>query len=50
VARAQTLVDAIEDQAFATLSEDERGALTAVLGAAAQRLAAGTGPAGRPGA
>jgi DNA-binding MarR family transcriptional regulator len=44
--RAQTLVDAIENQAFGTLGEDERRALTGVLGAAAQRLA-GAGPPGR---
>jgi DNA-binding MarR family transcriptional regulator len=44
VARAQQLVDAIEDQAFATLSGDEREALTGVLGAAAHRLA-GSGSA-----
>jgi DNA-binding MarR family transcriptional regulator len=50
VARAQAVVDAIEDQAFATLSEDERRALTQVLGAAAQRLAVGAEPGGRPGA
>jgi DNA-binding MarR family transcriptional regulator len=41
VVRAQALVDAIEDQAFAALGEDERHALTDVLGAAAQRLAPG---------
>jgi DNA-binding MarR family transcriptional regulator len=50
VARAQTLVDEIEDQAFATLTEDERRALTSLLGEAAQRLAVGAGPAGRLGA
>jgi DNA-binding MarR family transcriptional regulator len=47
VTRAQTLVDAIEDQAFAALGEAERRALTRVLGTAAQRLAAGAGPPGR---
>ena len=49
VMRAQALVDAIEDQAFATLGEDERRSLTEVLGVAAQRLAAGAGPPERPG-
>jgi DNA-binding MarR family transcriptional regulator len=49
VARAQAVVDAIEDQAFAALTENERRALTAALGAAAQRLAAGAGGAGAGG-
>ena len=43
VSRAQSLVDAIEDQAFVVLGDDERRALTAVLSEAAQRLAAGEG-------
>ncbi len=47
VTRAQAIVDGIEDQAFATLGEDERHVLTGVLGAAAQRLAAGAGPPDR---
>lgn len=41
VARAQAIVDAIEEQAFAALSPDERRALTDVLSEAAQRLATG---------
>jgi len=50
VARAQALVDALEDQAFAALAPEERRALTRVLADAAQRLsAAGAGPAGRGG-
>jgi DNA-binding MarR family transcriptional regulator len=44
VTRAQRLVDGIEDQAFAGLSREERGALTGLLGAAAQRLAASAEP------
>jgi DNA-binding MarR family transcriptional regulator len=47
VARAQRLVDAIEDRAFAALSGEERRALTDVLSAAAQRLAAAPEPPGR---
>ncbi|HLI60140.1 MAG TPA: MarR family transcriptional regulator [Solirubrobacteraceae bacterium] len=47
VARAQALVDEIEDRAFAPLSAAERRELTGVLGAAAQRLAAGAGPSER---
>lgn len=45
VLRAQALVDDLEDQAFAALGPQERRALTAVLGEAAQRLAGG-GPSG----
>jgi DNA-binding MarR family transcriptional regulator len=46
VARAQALVDAIEDEAFAALDAEERRALTRVLAQAAQRLAAGAGAEG----
>jgi DNA-binding MarR family transcriptional regulator len=44
VMRAQALVDAIEDQAFAALGKEERRALAGVLGDAAQRLAATVEP------
>jgi len=45
VERAQVLVDALEDQAFAALSVEERRALTGVLGEAAQRIATSDEPA-----
>jgi len=45
-ARAQTIVDAIEDQAFAALRGEERRALADALAHAAQRLGAGAGPTG----